>query len=150
MNIFRIFLYISTLFFISCNPGLPERMEPEDLVPESAEMVLKINNPELFRSEYRNSEVLNALDGGDTLPWRESIEAVLELDPPPGSLLVLSDTLANPGEWLLLIPALKTATDSTMNEQSNPPVTFWELPDSSGFTSANSKTSRWRLLPKCI
>ncbi|MGA9239595.1 hypothetical protein, partial [Robiginitalea sp.] len=132
MSTFRIFLYISTLFFISCNPGLPERMEPEDLVPGSAEMVLKINNTELFRSEYRNSEVLKTLHGSDTLPWRESIEAVLELDPPPGSLLVLSDTLANPGEWLLLIPALKTATDTTMNEQSNPQVTFWELPDSSG------------------
>lgn len=111
---------------------MPERLEPEDLVPGSAEMVLKINKPELFRSEYRNSQVLKALGGGDTLPWRESIEAVLELDPPSGSLVVLSDTLATPGEWLLLIPAPKTAKDSTRNEQSNPPVTFWELPDSSG------------------
>mgnify|MGYP001823012301 FL=1 len=132
MNTFRIFLYISILFFIACNPGLPERLEPEDLVPGSAEMVLKINKPELFRSEYRNSEVLTALGGGDTLPWRISIETVLELDPPSGSLLILSDTLANPGEWLLLIPGPKTATDSTINRQSNPPVNFWELPDSSG------------------
>jgi len=132
MNTFRKFLYICIPFFISCNPGLPERLEPGDLVPGSAELVLKINNTELFRSEYRNSEVLKALGGGDTLPWRESIEAVLELDPPSGSLLVLSDTLENPGEWLLLIPAPKTTIDSTINKQATPPVNFWELPDSSG------------------
>ncbi|MGB5509352.1 hypothetical protein, partial [Robiginitalea sp.] len=132
MSAFRIFFYIGAVFLISCNPGLPEHLQPEELIPGSAEMVLKINNTELFRSEYRNSAVLNALSGGDTLPWQKSIAAVLELDPPSGSLVVLSDSLATPGAWLLLLPASENRTDTTINERSNPPVPFWELPDSSG------------------
>ena len=132
MSTFRIFLYLCALFFTACNPGPPERLQPEELLPGSADMVLKIKNTELFRSEYRNSEVLNAMSGADTLPWRESIEVVLELDPPSGSLLILSDSLANPGEWLLLLPAMEIGTDTTINERSNPAAPVWELPDSSG------------------
>ena len=132
MSAFRIFFFIGAVFLISCNPGLPEHVQPEELIPGSAEMVLKINNTELFRSEYRNSGVLNALSGGDTLPWHQSIAAVLELDPPSGSLVVLSDSLATPGAWLLLLPATETGTDTTINDRSNPPAPLWELPDSSG------------------
>ncbi|WP_424507636.1 hypothetical protein, partial [Robiginitalea sp.] len=137
MSIFRIFLYLSALLFISCTTGVPERLEPEELIPGSAVMVLKINNAELFRSEYRNSEVLNALSAGDTLPWRESITAVLELDPPSGSLVILSDTLVASGEWLLLLPALQTRSDTTINDRANSPEPLWELPDSADVYAAS-------------
>ncbi len=135
MRILRFLFYFScfgTLLFIGCTTGVPETYRPGELVPGSAQMVLKINAPEQFRSEYRNSELLHILMGSDSAPWRGSLEAVLELDLPEGSLLVLSDTLRQPGEWVLLFPELKAQSDTVSGNRDPREGPVWDFPDSTG------------------
>jgi hypothetical protein len=132
MRFLRFLLFFGTLYLTGCTPRVPEVFRPEELIPGTAKMVLKINNPEQFRSEYRNSELLNTLMGTDSAPWRVSLQAILELDPPPGSLLVLSDSLRQPGEWLLLFPGGKSRTDSVSDKGTGPEDPVWDFPDSTG------------------
>lgn len=130
MKALRILLIISIVCFTACDPGVPEMARSEDLIPASARMVLKINNTEQFRSEYRNSDLLNAFLSEQQSPWRKSVETVLDLDPPSGSLLVLSDSLMPAGEWLLLLPELEVLRDTISEEAKNPAAALWALPDS--------------------
>lgn len=139
MKALRILLYMSTAYFVACAPGMPDTIQSEELIPGSSKMVLKINNTEQFRSEYRNSELLNSFLGDQGAAWRKSLEAALELDPPSGSLLVLSDSLMQPGEWLLLLPELKIVKDTASGEITNEPSPLWELPDSTGLHFAYYK-----------
>ncbi len=137
MYTYRFLLFVSMMYFVACAPEIPETVQSEELIPSSATLVMKINKPEQFISEYRNSELLNTFLGSEAIPWRQSLQTVLELDPPAGSLLVLRDSLMDPGEWLLLLPGLQVVTDTTLASGSEASSPLWDLPDSTNLHFAH-------------
>ncbi|MFZ9032109.1 MAG: hypothetical protein ACO20F_12590 [Robiginitalea sp.] len=123
---------------LGCTPVTPVKLEPIQLVPATSGMVLKINEGEQFRSDYRNSPLLGSLlDLQQDRPWQQVLDTVLGLEPPSGSLLITEDHTKPAGQWLLLIPDLRPRPDS-LNSKANAQTgaissqPIWQLPDSTG------------------
>ena len=138
----RLFKTLFTIYLFSgllgCTPVAPPRMQPIQLVPETTGMVLKINEAEQFRSDYRNSPLFESLlENKSNTPWQKVLDTVLGLEPPAGSLLITEDRSQPAGEWLLLIPDLRPRKDSLNTKtasktQAVSDQTAWQLPDSTG------------------
>ena len=123
------------LLFFACAPAQPDHLEPYEIIPASCAAVVKINHPEQFRSDYRNSPILKSLLGSDReeKAWHRSVDTVLSLEPPPGSLLVLGSGSASE-EWFLILPELPGSVDSTQTGASSTSNEYPEISrDSAGF-----------------
>ncbi|MEJ2585030.1 MAG: hypothetical protein P8Z38_08295 [Robiginitalea sp.] len=126
--------------FLGCTSVAPPKADPVQWIPGTTGMVLRINETEQFRSDYRNSPLFKSLleyQEENRQPWQIALDTVLALDPPSGSLLVTADSIQPNGAWLLLIPDMRTETDSLKGkgdsksgDLSNEPA--WQLPGSAG------------------
>ncbi len=127
------------LYFLGCTRPAPRHPEPVQWVPATSGAVLKINETEQFRSDYRNSILLGSLlEKRENAPWQQALDTVLALDPPSGSLLITADPTQPPGAWLLLIPGMERVPDNPTKKEKGdnediPRDPAWQLPDSTGF-----------------
>ncbi len=127
----------------ACTPPPPEIRDPLDLVPPDASLVLRIKEPEQFRSDFRGAPLFQALlKKGEGPSWLQAVDTVLTLDPPSGSLLVEGGANQSAEDWLLIVPggsgpadSLAVARDSAA--ASLPPEPAWQLPDSTGLFYRN-------------
>jgi hypothetical protein len=136
MRSFLILTVFLSILYTGCTPAVPERLEQHDLIPPSCSAVLKINDSEQFRSDFRNSAILKSIMDNDPKQnaWLQSVEEVLELEPPSGSLLVLG---SGSEDWLLILPdyigmADTTQTDTLSQKSEIATDRLSPFPDSSG------------------
>jgi len=139
MKILKTLLFASLIaLFPSCTPVAPPTTNPIQLVPATSERVLRFNETEQFRSDYRNSPLFESLlKVQEESPWQPALDTVLALDPPSGSLLVTGDPTQPADAWMLIIPGVKPRTDSlnpkkAPTTENTPSQQAWQLPDSTG------------------
>ena len=137
MKLPALILCATAWFFLGCAPEVPEEATPLDLIPGSSSALVKINDPEQFRADYRNNPLLKALLGSlKETTWMSSLPEMLALDPPPGTISAFGGD-GYTGEWLLIIPppngpAQGVAVEGSATDSSLVQEPIWQLPDSTG------------------
>jgi hypothetical protein len=129
------------LSLAGCGPAPDSQPEPLDFLTFPARAVVKINDPEQFRADLGNSPLLKPFGPeSEGRGWQAELEAVLALDPPPGSLLVFAKGTENPGAWLLIF---EQETDSLAPDPGGPTpqpqVMSWKPSDSTGVALSQHK-----------
>ena len=135
MRAWTVLLGFAFLYFLGCVPETPELAEPIDLIPGNSAAVLRINDTEQFRADYRNYPLVKVLLGeGSNTGLLDPVEDILALDPPAGVLIALGD-VNNPGEWIMVLPNFSTP-EAGLPPGSSPADSLlidepaWQLPDS--------------------
>lgn len=139
---------VSLSFLISsCRPGFSNKEEALDYLPEEVSLIIKIEDPERLRSDYRNCDLTAAIfENTEENTLRSALEHILDLNVSGKGLLILT---TRPGEWLYLFKddsgvALNPPATDNQTEGVRPQTLQWQLPDSSALRSR--KTQSYQLI----